>query len=133
MPAATSATTTTPRRASGGDPSTCRRRPRWRIRCSRRKRASSVRAAGAVFERGLMGDEEPRRRIGWTGRVEFSDEGGGFAYRPNEVVVAGPGAVERVNERYPGLFADAEPVFPPDIDAEGVVSMVDLFRMRGDF
>src|SRR5438270_358549 len=55
-----------------------------------------------------MSDIESSER-GWSGRVEFSDEGGGFAYRPDEIIVAGQRGVDAVNARHPSDSRTTEP------------------------
>jgi hypothetical protein len=66
---------------------------------------------------------------GWAERVQFSDEGDGFAYRPGEIVVAGMSGVDAVNRRHPSSFGDPEPVFHDVDDNSGFTQ---FFRMVGD-
>ncbi|GAC1597198.1 MAG: hypothetical protein NVS3B21_21570 [Acidimicrobiales bacterium] len=63
---------------------------------------------------------------GWADRVAFYEGQEWFAYRPNEVIVAGGPSRDVVSRSYPSLFNEPEPLFTDEVE-----SGPEFFVLRG--
>ena len=72
----------------------------------------------------MSGDAAQESSPGWAGRVAFSEESGGVAYRPDELLVGGERGLEVATRVFPSLGAEDE-VFPGRATGQ-------FYRMRGD-
>ena len=76
-----------------------------------------------------MSESGSEQKPGWSDRVRFAEDGGGFAYRPGEIVVGGSAAIDIARRRSGGALGDPEPVFD-DVAEDGPFTQT--FRFRGD-
>ena len=75
-----------------------------------------------------MSDAGGETAPGWTGRVAFSEHGGGVAYRPGQVLVGGQRGLDEGRRLLPGTsFRGDERVF-----AERAAGQFHLLRLAGD-